>query len=111
MQSAISEVEESRYLDLQRLALDFARAGETESLAPMLRHGLPVNLCDTKGNSLLMLACYNGNRDTARMLLEVGARVDGRNDRGQAIDGGFSGQPRQTPRLLPRVHAEACQYR
>lgn len=87
--------EEKRYAELQRMALDFARAGDTESLEPMLEAGLPVNLADHKGNTLLMLAAYNGNPDTAAMLLRRGADVDRRNDRGQTPLGGvaFKGYP------------------
>ena len=61
MQANITEAEDQRYAELQQTALDFARQGETDSLAKMLYHGLPVNLADAKGNSLLMLASYNGN--------------------------------------------------
>src|SRR5580658_7464969 len=88
MQTVVTAAEEKRYAELQALALDYARAGETESLAAMLRHGLPVNLADARGNSLLMLASYNGNLETTRMLLDHGAEVDVRNDRGQTPLGG-----------------------
>jgi ankyrin repeat protein len=90
MQTVVTEAEEKRYAELQALALDHARTGETECLAAMLRHGLPVNLADAKGNSLLMLASYNGNLETARLLLEHGAGVDRRNDRGQTPLGGVA---------------------
>jgi len=90
VQIFITEAEERRYVELQQMALDFARHGETESLAAMLRHGLPIGLADAKGNSLLMLASYNGNLETARMLLERGAEVDSRNDRGQTPLGGVA---------------------
>ena len=90
MQTVITEAEEKRYVELQQIALGFARAGETESLAAMLRHGLSVNLADAKGNSLLMLASYNGNVETTRMLLEHGAEVDRRNDRRQTPLGGVA---------------------
>jgi ankyrin repeat protein len=83
MQTQVTEVEEKRYAELQLIAIGFARHGETESLAAMLHHGLPVNLADMRGNSLLMLASYNGNVETCRMLLEHGAEVDRRNHRGQ----------------------------
>jgi uncharacterized protein len=88
MQTSLTSSEETRYADLQQMALDFAREGEIEPLAAMLRHGLPVNLADAKGNSLLMLACYHGNLEIARMLLEHGADVDCRNDRCQTPLGG-----------------------
>jgi hypothetical protein len=88
MQTAITESEEKRYAELQQMALDFARHGETGPLAAMLQHGLPVNVADSKGNTLLMLASYNGNVETTRMLLGHGADADRRNDRGQTPLGG-----------------------
>jgi ankyrin repeat protein len=88
MEIAITEAEEKRYAELQEMGLDFARHGETGPLAEMLRHGLPVNLADGKGNTLLMLASYNGNLETTRMLLERGAEVDRVNHRGQTPLGG-----------------------
>ena len=72
-----------RYEDLQVFALDFARTGKTEDLKAMLQAGMPVNLCDHKGNSLIMLASYNGNLETTSMLVDFGAQVDKKNDRGQ----------------------------
>jgi uncharacterized protein len=90
MQTAITETKEKRYAALQSPALDFARRGETESLAATLHHGLPANLADAKGNSLRMLANYNGNPETVLMLLEHGADVDRRNDRGQTPLGGVA---------------------
>ena len=88
MQTLATEAEEKRYAELQELALDFARQGETGQLAAMIAHGLPVNLADTKGQTLLMLASYNGNLETTRLLLERGAEVDRRNVRGQTPLGG-----------------------
>ena len=90
METPITETEERRYGELQQLALDAARRGEMEILAGMVRHGLPANLCDHKGNSLLMFACYHEHLETARMLLEAGAEVDRRNDRGQTPLGGVA---------------------
>jgi ankyrin repeat protein len=90
METAITESEEKRYAELQGMALDYARTGETAALAAMLDAGLPVNLSDAKGNSLLLLASYHGNLDTARMLLKHGADVDRRNDRGQTPLGGVA---------------------
>ena len=72
-----------RYEELQVFALDFARTGKTQDLKAMLQAGMPVNLCDHKGNSLIMLASYNGNFETTVMLVDFGAEVDKKNDRGQ----------------------------
>jgi len=88
MQTIVTEAEEKRYAELQRMALDFARNGETESLVEMIHHGLPVNLSDQKGNSLLMLASYHGNLETTRALLLARADSNRRNDRGQTPLGG-----------------------
>jgi ankyrin repeat protein len=92
---AITEAEERRYAELQVTALDYARAGETALLESMVQAGLPVNLADTSDNTLLMLACYHGNAETARMLLAHGADVDRRNARNQTPLGGvaFKGFP------------------
>ena len=78
-----TEQELKRYEELQVFALDFARTGKTEDLKAMLQAGMPVNLSDHKGNSLIMLASYNGNFETTVMLVDFGAEVDKKNDRGQ----------------------------
>ncbi len=80
--------EQKRYEELLALAIEFARSGENEELQKMVAHGLPDNLQDHKGNTLLMLAVYNDHYATAKMLLEHGASVDKRNDRGQTPLGG-----------------------
>ncbi len=87
---SISDQDETRYAELQHLALDFARKGEVESLEGMLDAGMPVNLSDAKGNSLLMLAAYNGRYATTASLIARGAEIDRRNDRGQTPLGGVS---------------------
>jgi ankyrin repeat protein len=90
MKITTTEAEEKHYAELQHLALGFARNGETQHLETMIRAGLPVNLADSKGNSLLMLASYNEHLETAYMLLRHGADVDRRNDRGQTPLGGVA---------------------
>src|SRR5690348_10110102 len=60
-----------------------ARAGESEQLADCIEAGMPVNLTDASGNTLLMLAAYHGHAGTVRMLVDHGATVDAKNDRGQ----------------------------
>ncbi|MBU1233277.1 MAG: ankyrin repeat domain-containing protein [Proteobacteria bacterium] len=87
---ALTKEEEKRYTELQLMAVDMARCGDTAELEKMLIAGLPINLCDTKGNSLLMLAAYNDQAETASMLLKHGAEVDRRNDHGQTPLGGVA---------------------
>lgn len=83
--------EEERYAELQLEAIESARrGGRDDLLAAMLRAGMPVNLADHKGNTMLMLAAYNGNADTVALLLEHGAEPDRRNVRGQTPLGGVA---------------------
>src|SRR5689334_12100952 len=60
-----------------------ARGGVAGELAQLLRMGLPPNLRNEKGDSLLMLACYHGQAEAARVLLDAGADPELANDRGQ----------------------------
>lgn len=62
---------------------DLARVGETEALRAYVAAGLPVDLCNGKGDTLLMLAAYHGHAATVRMLSELGADPGRANDRGQ----------------------------
>ena len=75
--------------DLQLVTLahacfDLARAGDTERLAAYIEHGVPVNLTDATGNTLLMLAAHHGHSETVSLLLALGADPDRTNDRGQS---------------------------
>ncbi len=76
-------IEENRYAQLQSYALDYAREGHTVELEKMIVHGMPVNLCTHKDDTLLMLAAYNGWIDTVSMLIIRGATIDQKNQRGQ----------------------------
>jgi anti-sigma regulatory factor (Ser/Thr protein kinase) len=62
---------------------DLARAGQTEQLVGYVDSGVPVNLTNDKGDTLLMLAAYHGYAGTVRALAERGADVERPNDRGQ----------------------------
>lgn len=66
------------------LAMDLARDGQREELAGFVDHGLPVDVQDDDGNTLLMLAAYHGHAETVRMLIERGADVDLPNARQQS---------------------------
>ncbi|WP_373282370.1 ankyrin repeat domain-containing protein [Microtetraspora niveoalba] len=60
-----------------------ARAGDTAALCAYVDAGVPVNLSNDKGDTLLMLAAYHGHADTVRALVERGADPGRANDRGQ----------------------------
>ena len=83
------------------LALHFAREGMTEELAGFVDHGLPVDVEDADGNTLLMLAAYHGQAATVAMLLDRRADLDRRNHRDQAPVAGalFKGED-EVVRLL-----------
>ena len=61
----------------------YARMGHADELAELFGQGLPANLCNDKGDSLLMLAAYNGQAETARVILENGGDPELANVRGQ----------------------------
>ncbi|GAB7329054.1 hypothetical protein MBLNU13_g00896t1 [Cladosporium sp. NU13] len=71
-------------IELATKLFDFARAGDTPALSQYLSAGIPANLTNHKGDTLLMLAAYHGNVETVRVLIEKGADVDAINDRGQS---------------------------
>ncbi|MFI7213427.1 ankyrin repeat domain-containing protein [Micromonospora maritima] len=62
---------------------DLARAGATEELAANVDAGLPVDLTNAKGDTLLILAAYHAHPETVAALLARGADPARANDRGQ----------------------------
>ncbi len=65
--------------ELEELAtrmFDLARAGDTETLRAYVEAGVPVDLSNGKGDTLLMLAAYYGHAETVRMLVTSGAEVN-----------------------------------
>lgn len=71
-------------IELATKLFDFARQGKTPELRQYISAGIPVNLTNHKGDTLLMLASYYGNLDTVNMLLEKNADVNVLNERGQS---------------------------
>jgi len=69
--------------EIAHFVFDLARTGDDERLAAYLDGGVPVDLTDADGNTLVMLAAYNGRPSTVRLLAERGADVNRANDRGQ----------------------------
>ncbi|MFD8614190.1 ankyrin repeat domain-containing protein [Streptomyces sp. NPDC059631] len=63
------------------LALDLAREGRTGELTEFVEHGLPVDVGDPSGNTLLMLAAYHGHAGTVRAQTPIaGALFKGADD-------------------------------
>lgn len=62
---------------------EHARAGRTDALASLTASGLPVDLTNARGDTLLILAAYHQHAETVEMLLSAGADVDRINDMGQ----------------------------
>lgn len=75
---------DSQLVTIAHACFDFARAGDTESLRAYVEQGVPANLTDATGNTLLMLAAHNGHADTVAALVALGADPDRTNDRGQS---------------------------
>jgi len=75
---------DSQLVTIAHACFDFARAGDTERLQAYVEHGVPANLTDATGNTLVMLAAYYGHAETVRALLALGAEPNRTNDRGQS---------------------------
>ncbi|MCC3272670.1 ankyrin repeat domain-containing protein [Arthrobacter zhangbolii] len=70
-------------IELAGLVFDAARAGDTAGIRGYLDAGVPVNLTNGSGDTLIMLASYHGHAELTGLLVERGADVNTRNDRGQ----------------------------
>jgi ankyrin repeat protein len=70
-------------IELAGRVFDLARGGYTEELVAYVDAGVPVNLTNDKGDTLLVLAAYHGHPDTVSALLARGADHGRANDRGQ----------------------------
>lgn len=71
-------------LALASKLFDHAREGATSPLSQYITAGIPVNLTNHKGDTLLMLAAYHGHLETVTMLLDKGADAGVLNERGQS---------------------------
>ncbi|MGW1161825.1 ankyrin repeat domain-containing protein [Streptomyces sp. NPDC002513] len=79
----MSDAPDPEVVELATKIFDLARRGETEALAAYVDAGVPANLTNDRGDSLVMLAAYHGHADAVRALLARGAEADRVNDRGQ----------------------------
>ncbi|MGC9665770.1 ankyrin repeat domain-containing protein [Planosporangium sp. 12N6] len=86
---------------------NLARSGHTEELAAQVDAGLPVNLTNDKGDTLLILAAYHAHPDTVAALVARGADVTRANDRGQtALAAGVFRQSREIVTTLLAAGAD-----
>jgi hypothetical protein len=74
-------------LEFAHHVFHLAREGATEELAGYIDAGVPVNLTNSSGDSLLMLAAYHAHPDTVAALLSRGADHSRVNARGQTALG------------------------
>jgi len=79
----VSEPIDPGVIALAAKVFDLAREGDTEQLAAYLDAGVPANLTNDKGDTLLILAAYRGHTEAVATLLERGADHSRANDRGQ----------------------------
>ncbi|OEU85092.1 ankyrin repeat domain-containing protein [Streptomyces oceani] len=70
-------------LQLAAKIFDLARHGDTDTVVAYVDAGVPANLSNDKGDTLIMLASYHGHPATVRALLQRGADPNRPNDRGQ----------------------------
>jgi len=93
---------EEQVRQVVEMAMELARTGETAELLEFLDRGVPVDVQDAGGNTLLMLAAYHGQLETVRALLGRGADVELRNVRDQSVIAGaiFKGEDAVVKELL-----------
>lgn len=60
----------------------YARHGRCEEIERKLNEGLPVDVRDEFGNTMLITACQNGNKRVAKAVLRRGADINARNYKG-----------------------------
>lgn len=92
---------------VKAIAGDLAREGRTDELTEFVDHGLPVDVLDADGNTLLMLAAYHGRAETVAALIGRGADPNRRNSRDQSPVAGalFKGED-EVVRLLVTAGAD-----
>ncbi|MGC4941351.1 ankyrin repeat domain-containing protein [Kribbella sp. DT2] len=87
--------DDDKLTEIAHFVFELARNGDDERLAAYLDGGVPVDLTDASGNTLVMLASYNGRPSTVKLLADRGADVNRLNDRGQSPVAGavFKAEP------------------
>jgi ankyrin repeat protein len=83
----VSEPIDPEIIELAGRVFDLARGGHTEELVAYVDAGVPANLTNDKGDSLLILAAYHAHPELVAALLARGADHSRVNDRGQTALG------------------------
>ncbi|KAJ0117423.1 hypothetical protein J7T55_003837 [Diaporthe amygdali] len=71
-------------IELATRMYNAARQGDKDLLTQAISAGLPPNLTNDKGDTLLMLAAYHGHADLVKFLIQHGADPNRLNDRLQS---------------------------
>ncbi|MCF3123892.1 MULTISPECIES: ankyrin repeat domain-containing protein [Streptomyces] len=79
----MSEALDPEVVELATKIFDLARQGDTAALVAYVDAGVPANLTNDSGDSLVMLAAYHGHAEAVRALVARGADTNSANDRGQ----------------------------
>jgi hypothetical protein len=79
----MAEEMDAEVLEFARTIFDLARSGGAEKLAEYVDAGVPANMTNEKGDTLLILAAYHNHPEAVSVLLERGADHARANDRGQ----------------------------
>ncbi|MDT8912614.1 ankyrin repeat domain-containing protein [Amycolatopsis sp. PS_44_ISF1] len=96
------EEPDPQLLDLWARVFEMARSGDAGSLAAYVDAGIPANLTNDRGDTLVMLAAYHGHAEAVTALVDRGADPGRVNDRGQSPLAGavFKNEPEVVKALL-----------
>lgn len=78
-QAGLSEQE----IEFLNSVFDLARDNKPVALKSLFDQGVPVDLTNGKGDTLLILAAYHEHIDLVQLLINEGADLDRLNERGQ----------------------------
>ncbi|MGW5153028.1 ankyrin repeat domain-containing protein [Rhodococcus koreensis] len=77
-------LDDPRIPELAIRLLNAARTGDTPTLAEYLDAGVPSNVSNRHGDSLVMLAAYHGHTSALAVLIDRGADVNRLNAKGHS---------------------------
>lgn len=60
----------------------YTRHGRGNDVERLLDKGIPINIRDTNGNTILIIACQNGNKRLAKIALRRGGNINVQNYKG-----------------------------